>query len=88
MLEHEEKLNRRDKNSCLYKHMKLEHKESDIPSFKMKILSSHRTNLQRMICEGISIEKVRNENPEALLNSKAEWGRTKLVRHTVNSVSY
>ena len=87
MAEHVKKLERKDKNSCLYKHMRLEHNQSDVPNFKMKTLSAHRTNLERMISEGISIEKVRKANPEALFNSKAEWGRLKLVIHITNSVS-
>ena len=81
MKEHEKKLNRKDKSSCLYKHVVNEHTEGETPVFKMKTLSTHRTNLQRMIAEGISIERVQKENPDQLLNSKAEWGRTKLVRH-------
>ena len=88
MREHRVKLRRKDKNSCLHKHMVKEHEEGESPNFKMKTLSSHRTNLQRMIAEGIAIEKIRRQNPENLLNSKAEWGRAKLVRHTATSVIF
>ena len=88
MREHEAKLRRKDKNSCLYKHMLNEHEIGETPVFKMKTLSSHRLNLQRMIAEGISIERVRRQNPDELLNSKAEWGRAKLIRHTATSVIF
>ena len=84
MKEHEKKLKRKDKSSCLYKHVVNEHAVGETPVFKMKTLSTHRTNLQRMIAEGISIERVQKENPDQLFNSKTEWGRTKLVRHSAN----
>ena len=65
-----------------------EHEMGETPEFKMKTLSSHRTNLQRMIAEGIAIERVRRQDPDSLLNSKAEWGRARLIRHTATSVIF
>ena len=62
----------------------LEHKEGDKPVFVMEVLSKHRTNLSRMISEGVAIEKIRNKNPDELLNSRAEWGRSKLIRHSAS----
>lgn len=77
-------LRREDKGNPLYKHYTEQHKDEDVPTFEMRILTKHRTNINRLITEGISIEKVRQKNPEALMNSKSEWGRTKLIRHTAN----
>ena len=83
-LEHQAGLRRGDKHSALHKHIKTEHREGDKPSFVMEVLTKHKTNLSRMITEGISIEKIRSRNPEELLNSKAEWGRSKLIRQSAN----
>ena len=83
-LEHQAGLRRGDQKSALHKHIMTEHREGDRPSFVMEVLSRHRTNLSRMISEGIAIEKVRSESPEGLLNSRAEWGRTKLIRQSAN----
>ena len=84
-LEHQAGLRRGDKQSPLYKHIQTEHGgEGDKHNFVMEVLTKHKTNLSRMITEGISIEKVRNVNPEELLNSKAEWSRSKLVRQSAS----
>ena len=83
-VEHEAGVRRGEKKSALHKHIILEHSEGDKPVFVMEVLSKHRTNLSRMITEGVSIEKIRSENPDELLNSRAEWGRSKLIRHSAN----
>ena len=87
-IEHEAGVRRKEKKSALYKHMREHHDQDDQPSFSMKIISRHKTNLDRLITEGISIEKVREKDPESLMNSRAEWGRTKLVRHSTNTTFY
>ncbi len=45
----------------------------------MKLLDGHKTNLSRLVSEGLMISK---EEPEALMNSKSEWGRGKTIRFT------
>ena len=77
-------LRRGDKGNPLYKHCTDVHPNTEKPKFVMRVVSNHKTNLHRMITEGISIERVRERDPGILLNSKSEWGRTKLVRHTAN----
>ena len=83
--EHMGGLRREDKGNALFKHTQETHSVGESPKFVMRVLSKHRTNIQRLITEGISIEKVRKSNPNSLLNSKAEWGRAKLVRHSATS---
>ena len=83
--EHMAGLRRKDKGNALFKHIQETHSAGESPKFVMKVLSKHRNNIQRLITEGISIEKVRIVNPNSLLNSKAEWGRAKLVRHSANA---
>ena len=73
-------IRRRDKNSPLVKHILNGHMNEPIPTFTMKPLSSHKTNLQRLISEGLQIERERKENQSAVMNSRAERGHSKLVR--------
>ena len=68
----------------MYKHCTEAHPNSEIPKFVMRLVSKHKTNIHRMITEGVSIERIRVKDPEILLNSKSEWGRTKLIRHSAN----
>ena len=77
-------LRRGDKGNPLFKHSMEAHPNGEKPTFVMRVVSNHKTNIHRMISEGITIEKVREKNPDILLNSKSEWGRTRLVRHSVN----
>lgn len=48
----------------------LEHK------FTMKMLSKHRTNLEKAVTEGILLEK---QDKMFLMNRKSEWGKTRGV---------
>ena len=79
-LEHLGDVRRRNKNSPLMKHILSEHINDPTPTFTMKILSNHKTNLQRLITEGLQIEKERKENQSSVLNSRAERGHSKIVR--------
>ena len=68
----------------LSKHLEEHHKQEDHddPStlFTMKRISSHKTVLQRLVAEGVEIQNTELKDPGILMNSKAEWGRGKLVR--------
>ena len=77
-------LRREDKGNPLFKHCVEVHPNTEKPKFVMRLVSKHKTNIHRMVTEGISIEKIRRRDPEILLNSKSEWGRTKLIRHSAN----
>ena len=79
-IEHRRDVRRRDKSSPLVKHILTAHKDGPEPTFTMKTLTHHKTNLQRLISEGLQIERERKENEKAVLNSKAEMGHSKLVR--------
>ena len=48
--------------------------------FKMKVLSTSRTILDRLVQEGTNIANVDQKYPGYLMNSKSEWGKGKLVR--------
>ncbi len=52
-------LGRRNEGNPLYKHYTEQHINEGTPDIEMRILSKHRTNIHRLITEGISIEKVR-----------------------------
>ena len=77
-------LRRGDEGNPLYKHQTEQHRDTDTPRFEMRLMTKHITNIHRLLTGGISIEKVRKLDPGALMNSKAEWGRTKFIRHTAN----
>ena len=77
-LEHSKAVKSHNKKNPLVKHM-IECHEGTNPGFCMKILDGHKTNLSRLVSEGLMISK---EEPEALMNSKSEWGRGKTIRFT------
>ena len=83
-MQHMGGLRRDDKKNPLYKHCLETHPNAEKPRFEMRVISKHKTNIHRMITEGITIERVRQKDPGILLNSKSEWGRTKLIRHSAN----
>ena len=71
-----EKMNTKN---ALVKHIMKDHNETnEVPKFTMKMITKHRTNLDRCIMEGLLIEKVEERNR---INCKTEWSKTRgLVR--------
>ena len=80
--EHLADLAKKSENSVLYRHIKEEHSgvNSDRPKFKMTILSTHKTALDRQVSEAVLIGRT----PE-LMNKKTEWGHTKVVSCTLTA---
>ena len=68
----------------LRKHMLDVHTPQDQPEFQMKVIDNARSNLKRLVKEGTLIREVEREDPGSLMNSKGEWGRSKLVRFTAS----
>ena len=62
-LEHLGDVRRRDKNSPLVKHILSEHVNGPTPTFTMKTLSQHNTNLQMLKVERFQIKRETKENP-------------------------
>ena len=79
-LEHLGDVRRMNKDSPLVKHILNKHTNGHTPTFTMKLISNHKTNIQRLLIEGLKIGKERRENQSAVLNSRAERGHSKLVR--------
>ena len=74
-LEHARDYEKKDKNSVLHKHAVLKHSEdTQPPQFSMKIISKHKTALDRQITEAVKIAKV---PADKLINSKQEFGHNK-----------
>ena len=67
----------REEDSHMWKHQTTEHGDLKEVKFRMKVLKSHRSALQRQIHEAVLIELNSHEN---LLNSKGEYNRCKLPR--------
>ena len=69
--EHWRELEKKSKNSVLFKHVMSEHKnEQDKINFEMKIVGKFVSPLNRLIDESI---RIRNTKPTSLLNSKSEF---------------
>ena len=83
-IDHQKALRCSDKKNALAKHMLLEHSSAQ-PSFSLHKIGSHRFNLQRQILEGICIEAASENKSLKLLNSRSEWGRSKLFRLRVEN---
>ena len=58
------------------------HTEQDTPDFSMEVVKGARSNLKRLVREGTLIQGAEKQDPGSLMNSKGEWGRSKLVRFT------
>jgi hypothetical protein len=69
--EHSDAVRRMDMSYAIAKHMRNHHDDDDvIPEFMMKLISSHNNNLERMIMEGILIER---QVRQLSMNLKTGW---------------
>ena len=82
-LEHTKQFENSDPNSVLMRHVKADHKddEPDDVRFDMKLTGSFQTPLQRIINEGV---RIKQRNPETLMNSKMEYFGPSVRRKNVN----
>ena len=71
--------------SVLKKYQEEAHTHTDKPDFRMEIVKRHRTVLQRLVSEGCHIQDQELKDPGILMNSKGEYGRSKMVRFTVEA---
>ena len=72
------------KGGVLHKHIQ-EHHSDQTPAephslFSMRPIKSTRTVLERLVSEGTIIQQVELVDKGLLMNSRAEWGRGKIVR--------
>ena len=76
--QHRDALDRKDPKSILWQHTKEKHNnQSPKPQYNMRVTSSQKTALERQITEAVKIERVPDEHR---LNSREEWGHTRLIR--------
>ena len=82
--EHLNSLAKQSDDSVLYRHIKEKHHDNStqIPKFKMTILSNHKTALDRQVAEAVLIGRVPHDK---LMNKKNEWGHAKVVRSTLTA---
>jgi hypothetical protein len=80
-IEHSDAIRRKDIKNAMAKHSMNCHGDSmEDPVYTMVLMSKHRSNLERLIMEGILIEK---QWGRFLVNLKGEWGRDRgMVRLT------
>jgi hypothetical protein len=85
MTEHLDAVKRGDMKYALARHMAEAHNDDPSPpKFKMKLISRHKSNLEKAVTEGILIVK---QDQEYLLNKKNEWGQNRgLIRLTAGRV--
>ena len=79
-LEHWGAARRRAENSHMEKHQSMEHK-GEPPDFIFKVISNHRTALNRQVREAVRIR--RRGGAGQILNSKAEYNRCHIPRLTI-----
>jgi hypothetical protein len=73
--EHVKAVNACDMKNAIAKHASEFHKDNP-PEFVMKLISKHRTNLEKAVNEGLLIEK---QDKKYLMNKRSEWGKTRGV---------
>ena len=77
-LEHLGAARRKAEDSHMHKHQMLEH-DGEPGRFMFKIVSQHRTALNRQVREAVRIRR-RGEIDGGVLNSKSEWSRSHIPR--------
>ena len=82
--EHLNSLANQSDDSVLYRHIKEKHQENSTqtPKFKMTILNTHKTTLDRQVAEAVLIGRVPHDQ---LINKKNEWGHAKIVSCTISA---
>ena len=83
-MDHLEALRVRNENYAVVKHWLSDHK-GEKPNYKFEVHSSFRTSLERQITEAILIDE---EDNDARLNSKAEWGGNRVPRLMIDPDSH
>ena len=79
-VEHKKGVNRGDVKCPLVKHQE-QHHTGEYVSFTMDLARRVQGNMSRMIWEGLMIEKKNLlSSSSSVMNSRAEWGRGRLVR--------
>ena len=74
-LEHKRDYEKKEKNSVLYRHATQQHINDPQPTqFAMKVMSTHRTALDRQVTEAV---RIANTPSDQLINSKQEFGHNK-----------
>ena len=77
--EHLRDFNRKTEDSHMWKHCSSEHPNQKDPDFEFRILSNHRSALNRQVTEAVMVRRAGT----AVLNSKGIYNRCKLPRLTV-----
>ena len=81
--EHAREYDKKSKNSVLYRHTTEKHmNDRQPPKYSMKIISSHRTALDRQIAESVRIASTRSCE---LINSKQEFGHNRCWRFELSA---
>ena len=78
--DHQKALKTQNKAYAIVKHQLNDHNEEEVPNFQFNVVQSFTSSLERQIREAIAID---SEDPEAKLNSKAEWGMNAIPRIVV-----
>ena len=85
--EHMDALRRGDKANAMAKHYLISHpttiRDLSTQLFKVEIVDTNSSNLERYIAEGLAIEDAVKDAKVPQLNSKGEWGRVSTRRLTV-----
>ena len=80
-------LRRGDKANAMAKHYLISHpttiRDLSTQLFKVEIVDTNSSNLERYIAEGLAIEDTVKDAKVPQLNSKGEWGRVSTRRLTV-----
>ena len=78
--EHMTSYQKKESDSVLLRHVRDKHSETNPPSFKMSIIGTHKTALDRQISEAVRINRAPDDE---LINRRSEWGHHRLVSSTL-----
>ena len=73
--EHLTAYSKKDSDSVLLRHVREKHSDTIPPEFKMSVIGTHKSAMDRQISEAVRINKA----PGDVMNRKNEWGHHRLV---------
>ena len=75
--EHSLQLQKKSKDSVMYRHQEQKHNSNETPTFTMTVTGSYRSALDRQISEAV---KINRQPKHKLINNKTEFRQNKIMR--------
>ena len=75
--EHLYQMEKKDKDSIMFRHYNHKHRDNEIPTYKMSVTGTYRSALDRQISEAVKINRAPRD---IIINNKSEFKQNKMMR--------